>query len=742
MAAVALLAIAQGGESPPLAEIRGRFVLPDGSPAAGVELAFRKATLVVRHLVTPFDFDDPAEQRLKTAGDGRFAIRFDTPVDVGFQLTASRPPYAVLQWRWHPPPRPGKPLELGDIRLSFAGSIAGRVRTPDGAFPGGEWTVFAETSSRTTRTTLASAADPVTGDFRIDGLPPGPVESLSAGHAMARVEHEHGLTITSGEITHADLVYSGPRNDRRIVVTQPRDLVDEASFRVRLRSATGRDREGTKLHGFVHGRLAWSFDDLEPGAYDVEVAHPAYEPWARAGVPPGSVLDPELTGNAALLLHVVDSQSRPIEEFSVFFRRPPSHRWDTLRAPTDSPSSFPRIPAGPLVLSVAAPGFAPSIAEDAAVRAGEERELAVRLERGAVLTGTVVRATTGAPIANAHVAVDRAREDPATPPSEPPVEVRAVTTAYGRFRVDGLSSGEWTVDATDPSGASCGAPEGVRLEAGAVRDVRVELEDVYFLDGIVKATPGASFEELSVCASVGVGARRFAFASIAADGRFRLGPLRPGTHHVLVARRITDHGPRATKLGDVEIVDRDVAKEFDASDRLPGRIHVFARRNGKPLAGHDVLVRRSFFESDSEALGADGSALVGPLPVGDWDLEVSHRFTWTYRLDRPIAVLPGRDVDVVIDVDLVEGSIRVVDFDTGAPVSDTGIQIRRRDGRHHERNVRTDADGYVRGLPLQRGSFNLEAFDGTYRRSGPSAFEWTSDASTAPVVVRLLAKDR
>jgi hypothetical protein len=90
---------------------------------------------------------------------------------------------------------------------------------------------------------------------------------------------------------------------------------------------------------------------------------------------------------------------------------------------------------GPAAVVISAPGFAPSRELAVDVAASSEAVADAALERGGRLTGTVVSAGTGAPLAGAVLSVEGSLSDAS---STFPVLAAATTDAAGRFALEGL----------------------------------------------------------------------------------------------------------------------------------------------------------------------------------------------------------------------------------------------------------------------------------------------------------------
>ena len=164
----------------------------------------------------------------------------------------------------------------------------------------------------------AASIDPATGVARIDGMPPGPVK-LKAYSQIANWIDGPVVEVTVGEVLEAEIVYDGPDNSRRIVVSasnRPFYTVGCDAESVFLSGQEIERRTGKQL-----GPSLYVFDDLPEGTYTVEVDHESFEPWSQHGVELGSRVRARLRCNAAIRLAVVDDATgQALENYQLRIR--------------------------------------------------------------------------------------------------------------------------------------------------------------------------------------------------------------------------------------------------------------------------------------------------------------------------------------------------------------------------------------------------------------------------------------
>jgi hypothetical protein len=162
---------------------------------------------------------DPAP--VTTDADGKFSFSFVPPRAFQFTLDATAAGHGGAAWRWGKL-EPGKELDLGTVTLEPEGILVGHVLDAEGNLLIEGWNVTAEHNVNARiegRDSVRSRAtiDAATGQFRIEGLPPG-VLSVQASNRTLRIPAAK-VTTKKGEDTFLELRYSGPDPRRRLVVS-------------------------------------------------------------------------------------------------------------------------------------------------------------------------------------------------------------------------------------------------------------------------------------------------------------------------------------------------------------------------------------------------------------------------------------------------------------------------------------------------------------------------------------------
>ncbi|HET6201686.1 MAG TPA: carboxypeptidase-like regulatory domain-containing protein [Planctomycetota bacterium] len=649
-------------------------------------------------------------------------------------MDAKLPGHAETSWRWGELP-PGEVVDLREIALVRTGSIAGRVVNRDGKPAGGRWHVYADTAYRQPGeggeiTRVRGPADPVTGEFRLEDLPPGPAK-LKADSRIANWIDGPTVNVEIGKEARADIVYEGPDNSRRITVVPFTGRFHIFANDVGSITLLGSPRGPLVARKIERSSQSWSFDDLDPGSYTIEIRDPRFKPWVREGVFPGSSVDARLEGSAACSITVVDGGGAPVHDYRLKIRYRFSDRSVSpdefeLRGrgqPEPEGGVYPGIVPGDCTLVVEVPGHAVAEAPIDHLKPDETRVVSVRLDAGATVAGFVFQSDGRTPVGKVKVRL--------CPREAPPSEASRVvdhdsesgpetkTDASGRFEFPNVSGGRYRVLAElSPLVA---AERVVGVEASrSPGPIRILLPDFGHLRGKVLGPPGARFDGLQMSARPDEDHPDEPFywleheppvAEVAADGSFRVGPLPAG--RVRVSARLgqvflptgfdssTGTEGATLELARVEVREGpDTEAEFDLRERFPGSLLVTATVDGRPAPGLVVELASDLGETGGQ-LGADGTARLGPLFAGEW-------IPWVRPIEggwlvssAPVRVPPAGEESVRIEVKLVEGTLLVLDAESGKPLANRNVlmlftrELERGRTVTWPNKARTDGEGIV-----------------------------------------------
>ena len=277
-----------------------------------------------------------------------------------------------------------------------------------------------------------------------------------------------------------------------------------------------------------------------------------------------------------------------------------------------------KLPRPPWDVAIQARGLAPKRLE----RIDGTKPLRVRLEPGAVLTGTVRDGTTREPVAGASVWVSVRSGVAAQDTWDPDAgRVAARTDARGRFKLDGLGSGPATVNATAP-----GAGRAIRPNVLPGSAVELFLMPGATISGTVRDDAGKPVKG-AVVRAMPEGFGPFLPPAERADagGRFVIAGLEAGSY-VLVARE----GTRAPAVAAVRVeATGDAGADLTLAEGgfITGRL---VDAGGKPVAGRvrlssvdGTLLHVLLQDLVQTQAGTDGRFVLGPTPPGELVLKAS-----------------------------------------------------------------------------------------------------------------------
>lgn len=746
-----------------LAHLRGRLLLPGGAPAVGADLRVRgwgAGDERRRKYGEPKDWVEPKGQ---TDSEGRFDIPFDPPRAYQFVLDANYPQHAELSWRWSSLPV-GEVTEVGDQVFAPAGTIVGRVLNEAGSPTGIGWRVYADSSytpkgKGADSTRVSVDADPETGEFRLEGVPPGSAQ-LKAYARMANWIDGPLVNVEFGTQTQADILYRGPDQASRITIRtfcDPFYVFNEPEDgSITVSSREGQTWIAKKIEG---SSQSYTVDGLPPGTYTVSIESPLHRTWYKRDVSPGQSIDAHLLGSVSLLLNVFDKVTEQrIEHFGLDLRFEESNFSTSLFelhvAGRDLPRNnvFTGLLPLPATLIVKAHGYASLEVPLGHMQAGDMRRTSAQLVPGGQLPGQVQMAN-GAPAAGALVTLHPHYPgyDPDDIFSGPMGPERAIFTsrcrevqcdAQGRFQFEMIFPGEFDLRAS--LGALSVVQEKLLLDGSTHADVSLKFPAMGTIQGKLSPELPWEFEGLKVCvyppelenptSPFFREATGIKLESPASDGRFEIQELPAGTYVVellVEARKIPTSfssggytTPNAWKLGRVDVLPDQVTRfDFDLSPRLPGAIEIEATLNGKPAAGLVASVRcdrkGNPRETSGGSLDAEGRLQLRPLFPGEWSLQFrSLEAPWIHRVATPITLEPGGNARVNVPIVTSVGRLSLVDEASGQVLDHHRVRL----GRNGPR-LTTSANGQL----------ELELVPGEYTLVNDTNLDPTREAQSVPL---------
>ena len=231
------------------------------------------------------------------------------------------------------------------------------------------------------------------------------------------------------------------------------------------------------------------------------------------------------------------------------------------------------VPIGGSYLRLTADGYA-ARREYANVFGRTRRDFT--LAPGTSVSGRVVVADTGTPVADAIVTVRSADSEPSF------IELSAVSQDDGRFEVDGLAPGRYGITA-HADGLATPLPVDVIADIGATDETVVEVSRTFALAGkVIERQTGTPVGGVPVELS-GAAERISMRAFTAPDGAFVIDGLVPGDYTPWVDGHSIDEQHQTP----IAVADRDVRDVAIVVERL-GSISGRVVRGGKPVHGADV----------------------------------------------------------------------------------------------------------------------------------------------------------
>ncbi|MEO8055766.1 MAG: carboxypeptidase regulatory-like domain-containing protein, partial [Acidobacteriota bacterium] len=339
------------------------------------------------------------------------------------------------------------------------------------------------------------------------------------------------------------------------------------------------------------------------GDFRLTALAPRYAPASRAvaaaeagGKPVEVFVRPAATVSG----RVVDEQRRPVPgarirafdpEVRSFLGPPPS-----AVAGEDGSFTLRRVPASETVRALAShPDFEPLAVADLGLKPAEARAgLTLTLRRGAVVTGVVTAG--GEPLAGAQAALAPGRTAYGTPPrtlagpgwSWP----RAVTGADGRFRLAGLSPGEYSLTVSR-TGWATETREALVAEGKGPDPYAIALVAESIVAGRIVGKKGGGVAAQHVNAqSAEAKDRSSGFDRSGPDGSFRIDGLKPGVAYNLYLYGTGANTPKATVTPPAERVEIVV----NGTGRLTGRV---VDPDGRPVTAYQVTAQADRSASSS-----------------------------------------------------------------------------------------------------------------------------------------------
>jgi len=350
------------------------------------------------------------------------------------------------------------------------------------------------------------------------------------------------------------------------------------------------------------------------------------------------------------------------------------------------------LPPGPWNVTVHARGFVTQ-----PLRRVASGPLAVRLEKGGVITGVVRDGDGNRPVAGARVAVDGGLPL-SSGWSQDATRNETATGAQGRFRLEGIGPTAVTIAARAPG---FGRAERKDVRAGA--SVELFLFPGASLAGVVRDDAGRPVEGALVRTEGDQSWGAPPPERCDARGEFRMAGVQPGEYTVMA--RESGRAPGIATVVVEPEVEAKASLTVSDGGYATGRI---VGAGGRPLAGRvrvEVFDERGLptFAGDLLAADAkaDGTFALGPLPLGSFGVAVSAPRHASRRVEVEIPAR-GRTADlgdVALEAGLSTSCWSRAARSPGGSWTPMALRSRRRRSRRRTRASREVPAGSSAGGP-------------------------------------------
>jgi protocatechuate 3,4-dioxygenase beta subunit len=440
-------------------------------------------------------------------------------------------------------------------------------------------------------------------------------------------------------------------------------------------------------------------------------------PFIEEAVPQAAAKTPTAVGpkaERALTGTVRGPDGKPIEGALVIAK--PSHEWlEPVTTTTTVDGRFrllmPARTVGPWDVTIEKKGLASSSVERVTLGA----PMAVVLQKGGVITGTIRDGTDGRPVNGARVAAIRPSPLRYVLPWQPSVgAVETLTDREGHFRLEGVATGLFEVEARAPR---YGVAQRRNIHAGAIVDLL--LLPGASISGVVRGVGDRPAAGAIVAAQRrdSYGWTRVGAATTDSRGAFVLAGVQPGSYFLMARNR--DFAPALAQVEVEPLAEARVDISLRAGAPVLGRL---VDEQDRAVAGKVVFeemggqaVPRQLAESLRFETGPDGIFVLERVPVGTHDLGLTAPGFAPRRLE--VEVGPREKAVDLGKVMLERGLViagRVVDR-AGAPIPNSSLYAWPMTSSTFAFNssspdpVLSGADGSFVIGGLEAGTFNVTA---------------------------------
>ncbi|MEZ6018337.1 MAG: sigma-70 family RNA polymerase sigma factor [Planctomycetota bacterium] len=736
-ATVTLASEAQG------AGVAGRFLLPNGAPAAGATWTLEgfasNAEMVARYGLPE------GWSNLSGALDseGRVQLSFESPRAYQYTFTVDAPGFVPASWRWERID-PQETKDCGTHVLRAAGALTGRLVDSNGApLVGRRWAVYCDEVVAEIDLGLQGASafmvtEEADARFHFDRFPAGAAR-LKVYDKLFGWSEATTVTVAVGETTVRDVTLTSMDEYAQSVVvsvsTSPYHSVPAPGREhIALIAPDGSRRHPNKAQGRAN---TYRFDNVHGAGHRVEIDDPRFLPWARSDVSARSLVSATLSGSAALRFVVHTASGAVVDTFAVdltfdgALTSPKRFLAADGSAPLEGGLLAGLVPADYTLLVRCPEGTAST--KVVGLAAGETRTVELTLG-GAVTAAGTVRFPDGTPAAHRVVQLVRPAatgDSPASPVFDlprwgPSAELgrweieRAFTDQNGVFALPVTGTGPMLVVVGDAFGPRAESAPFDAASGAPIPPMDLTLARGGQIEGQVDIPPALDATEFAVLAAFGSTIEPAPYgrpyAELRADGSFSLGALRPGPLSLFLVRASTSKGNVSPLGGAIDgdplgLVTTSEGQVTHVAAPYPGpalgSIVLQLGAHGLEASPVTVCVMRQGNDEVVRTLTAAPDAL-GTLHLqpGTYDLWFGGD-GWLAR--RPgVVVAPGEALDAPIELDLQARDLRFLRNDGALPevLATRSLAISGAPRQLSARRFTTDAAGRAT-LRLGAGAYAL-----------------------------------
>jgi carboxypeptidase family protein len=660
-------------------ELRGRVVAADGAPVpdAGVFLAESgtlASTMVPMHVLLT-----ALEERhawAQTDAAGLFSVR----VHAGpHALSVQKKGYASRTLRDQEPG--GAPVQ---VVLDPAASVSGRIVRADGrGVAGVRVTASAEVQSGP-REPVETDAD---GVFVVGDLSPGLYSLYTQNPKLGTV----GTRIVEAPARDVVFTLSAAGAVRgRAVDAATREPVRQFTLTV------GPDDAGAswQREGTVDGATgAFVVEDVPEGMVKLEAAAEGYATTTVADVTVAADGEPAeveiaLRADAPLSGTVTNESGEPLPaNVNGLVKDGAAPVSASTSADAEGRYELAGLPPGEVALAFHARGYVP---EKRTVDTRQGGRADVVMKRGLSVRGEVV--SDGAPVAGVGVmATGGGRGGPGG---------YATTDERGRFALEGLQAGRYTVSARTADGRHAQVEDVDPAQATPLR-IALERKATAVITGRVVGLPSEGDAMMVVVQAHGEGGE--GMAPVDGTRRFRMAEAPAGAVTVRGEALSMNGGQRASRPVELTLAagsETDVVIEFPDDVSITGTI----TRDGAPVPFAGVTFTRDEVASSGTRADARGAYEIVGVEPGAYAVAVT-------ATDPPTAFATEYTVagSAELDIDIAGATLtgRAVRADTGAPVAGVDVSLFRAGESQTAAATATNAQGGFSARSLRDGAYRV-----------------------------------